>query len=175
VRSLHTNTINYGTIAADSATVRLERVFLIPVEQLWAYLTTPEGLRRWIAEGQIGPGRARLEFLDNGTVTEGPVLAWDPPNLVEFEWTGGPTQPAGSRVRFELTAEGEGTRLVLTHSRTSAPAAPDFAAGWHYHLDTLSFLVTGAEPPAGRPTWRQLRGHYLPTAQLPGTPSSAPG
>jgi Activator of Hsp90 ATPase homolog 1-like protein len=96
-----------------------------------------------------------------------------PPNLVEFEWTGGPTQPAGSRVRFELTAEGESTRLILTHSRTSAPAAPDFAAGWHYHLDTLSFLIEGAEPPADRPTWQQLRGHYLPTAQLPGTRSPA--
>jgi uncharacterized protein YndB with AHSA1/START domain len=156
---------DYGTITDDSATVRLERVFLIPAEQLWAYLTTPEGLRRWIAEGRIGPGRARLEFLDNGTVIEGPVLAWDPPNLVEFEWAGGPTQPAGSRVRFELTAEGEGTRLILTHSRTSAPAAPNFAAGWHYHLDTLSFLLAEAGPPAGRPTWQQLRAHYLPMAR----------
>jgi len=161
----------YGSITDDSATVRLERVFPIPAEQLWAYLTTPKGQHRWIAEGQIGPDHARLEFLDNGTVNEGPVLAWGPPNLVEFEWTGGPTQPAGSRVRFELTAEGEGTRLILTHGRTSAPAAPDFAAGWHYHLDTLSFLVEGAEPLTGRLTWQQLRGHYLPTAQLPGTRS----
>ena len=164
---------DYGTITDDSASVRLERVFPIPAEHLWAYLTTPEGLRRWIAEGQIGPGHARLEFLDNGTVNEGPVVAWDPPNLVEFEWTGGPTQPAGSRVRFELVPEGEGTRLILTHSRTSPPAAPDFAAGWHYHLDTLSFLIKGTEPVAERPTWQQLRTHYLPTAQLPGTRSSA--
>ena len=48
---------------------------------------------------------------------------------------------------MELTAEEEGTRLILTHSRTSAPPAVDFAAGWHY-LDTLSFLIEGVEPPA---------------------------
>jgi uncharacterized protein YndB with AHSA1/START domain len=150
----------FATIVENN-TVRLERVFPISVEQLWVYLTTPEGLRRWIAEGEIGPERAQLKFLDNGSFTEGAVTAWEPPNLVEFNWTGGPTQPEGSRVRFELNAEGIDSRLVLTHTRVVADAAASFAAGWHRHLDTLEFLADGVEPSPERPTWADLNLHYL--------------
>jgi uncharacterized protein YndB with AHSA1/START domain len=43
-----------GTIT-DGHTVRLERVFPVSADQLWAYLTTAEGLRRWIADGRSDP------------------------------------------------------------------------------------------------------------------------
>ena len=154
---------DYGEIS-DDGTVRLERAFPIPVDQLWAYLTTPDGLRRWIAEGQIGPDRAWLRFADNGSLIDGAVIAWEPPSLVEFAWEGGPTQAHGSRVRFELSADGDGSRLILTHSRTASQAAPDFAAGWHRHLDTLGYLTRGTQPPAGRPAWQDLHEHYLAPA-----------
>ena len=41
--------------------------------------------------------------------------------------------PAGvySVVRFELHAEGEGTRLVLDHSGVPAEGRDAVAAGWH--------------------------------------------
>jgi uncharacterized protein YndB with AHSA1/START domain len=148
-----------GTIT-DGHTVRLERVFPVSPDQLWAYLTTPDGLRRWMAEGQIGPERAELRFLDNGSLISGPVSAWDPPRLVEFAWTGGSTQPSGSRVRFELSAEDGGTRLVLTHTLITGQAAASFAAGWHRHLDTLGCLAEGSAPGPGRPSWDQLYETY---------------
>lgn len=87
-------------------------------------------------------------------------MAWDPPHLVEFAWHGGPTQPRGSRVRFELAATADGCRLVLTHSRVDEPVAADFAAGWHGHLDTLASLAARTEPPPDRPTWDELHRHY---------------
>lgn len=49
---------------------------------------------------------------------------------------------------------------MLTHSLASGPAAPDFTAGWHRHLDTLGYLAAGTEPPAGRPSWHDLRPRY---------------
>ena len=153
---------------SDDGAVRLERAFPVSVDQLWAYLTTPDGLRRWIADGQIGPDRARLRFADNGSVIDGAVTAWEPPSLAKFEWDGGHTQPHGSRVRFELSPDGAGSRLVLTHSRTAGPAAPDFAAGWHRHLDTLGYLTRGTEPPAGRQAWHDLHQHYLALAGVGG-------
>ncbi|HEY3953665.1 MAG TPA: SRPBCC family protein [Streptosporangiaceae bacterium] len=154
---------DYAAITIDG-TVRLERAFPIPVDQLWAYLTTPDGLARWIADGQIGPDRAVLRFPGNHSLIDGTVLVWEPPSVVEFEWEGGPTQAHGSRVRFELSADAAGSRLVLTHSHTAGPAAPDFAAGWHRHLDTLGYLARGTEPPAGRPGWQDLHQHYLARA-----------
>jgi hypothetical protein len=64
------------------------------------------------------------------------------------------------RVRFELSDQDVGTRLVLTHTRVVDPAGPDFAAGWHRHLDTLSALTAGTEPSPDRLSWEQLYQHY---------------
>jgi hypothetical protein len=50
---------------------------------------------------------------------------------------------------------------VLTHTRLTDPAGiPDFGAGWHFHLDTLAAVAVGAEPPADRTTWEELRVRY---------------
>jgi uncharacterized protein YndB with AHSA1/START domain len=144
----------------EGHTVRFERIFPASVDRLWAYVTSPEGLRAWLAEGAIGPERVDLRFANNGSEIHGAVLIWDPPRVVEFEWSGGPTQPYGSRVRFELAAHDEGSRLVLIHGTVRAPAAPDFAAGWHRHLDTLGAVSRGAEPAADRPTWQELYRQY---------------
>jgi uncharacterized protein YndB with AHSA1/START domain len=152
-----------GTII-DGHTVRFERVFPLPPEGLWAYLTSPDGLSRWLADGHIGPERAELRFAQNQSGIHGAVTVWDPPHAVEFDWAGGPTQPDGSRVRFELTAQGAGARLVLTHTRVANPAGPDFAAGWHRHLDTLSAVAAGVEPSPGRPRWDQLYQRYQQSA-----------
>jgi hypothetical protein len=98
-------------------------------------------------------------------VITGPVSAWEPPRLVEFDWTGGTTQPAGSRVRFELIAEGAGTRLILTHTKIMGEGAVEFAAGWHRHLDTLGYLASGTGPRPDRPSWDQLHERYLSLAR----------
>jgi len=149
----------FGTIL-NHHTVRFERVFPISIERLWDYLTTAEGLRNWLAEGTIGPDRVELRFANNGSIIRGAVTTWDPPHVVEFEWSGGPTQPQGSRVRFELTALAEGSRLVLTHSHVDPSAGPDFAAGWHHHLDSLTEVTQETQPASARPNWDELRQHY---------------
>lgn len=153
-----------GTIT-DGHTVCLERVFPVSVAQLWAYLTTPDGLSRWLAEGQIGPDRVSLRFPGTGLV-EGPVTAWDPPRLVEFGWEGGTTQPHGSLVRFELAAEGGGSRLVVKHTRITGEAAPDFAAGWHWHLDALGYISHGDTVDPDRLSWAGLYDRYRSRAAV---------
>jgi len=140
--------------------VRFERSFPISVERLWAYLTTEEGLPCWLAEGVIGPGEANLRFSNNDSAIRGRVRIWEPPLRVEFDWSGGPTQPDGSRVRFEVSVQGDGARLVLTHFRVDAGKAADFAAGWHRHLDELMASAEGREPTSDRPSWTQLHHSY---------------
>ena len=92
------------------------------------------------------------------------MLVWEPPRVAEFEWNGGSTQPQDSVVRFELTPEPGGTRLVLTHARITNPGAGlDFASGWHFHLDTLTALTNGTDPEADRVTWEELHTQYAAT------------
>jgi len=149
----------YATIV-DGRTVRFEREFPISVEQLWTYLTSPAGLRTWLADGHIGPDGAELRFENNGSSIQGAVLVWEPPHVVEFAWSGGPTQPAGSRVRFEVSSVGTQSRLLLTHTRVEGDAAPEFAAGWHRHLDTLSAALGERLEGEVRLTWQQLHQQY---------------
>jgi uncharacterized protein YndB with AHSA1/START domain len=145
----------------DGHTVRFERLFPLAAEDLWAYLTSRDGLSRWLADGHIGPDRAELRFADNGSAIEGEVTTWEPPRLVEFDWTGGPTQADGSRVRFKVVAEGaSASRLILTHSDVTAPAGPDFAAGWHRHVDTLSAFANGTPHSPEGPSWQELYEIY---------------
>ncbi|MNJ79519.1 hypothetical protein D3C77_775710 [compost metagenome] len=48
---------------------------------------------------------------------------------------------------FELSPDGEGTLLVLTHRKlNSRDDMIDVAGGWHTHLGVLSARLQGREP-----------------------------
>lgn len=151
--------IDFGTFL-DTGTVQLNVVLPATAERVWQFLTTPQGLRSWLAEGSIGPQRAHLQFGDTGDVIDAPVLRWEPPYVVEFEWVGGSSQASGSYVRFELVSDGDFTTLTLTHTKAAGDAAGEFAAGWHRHLDVLDALVRGEEPAVDRPTFDDLLERY---------------
>jgi uncharacterized protein YndB with AHSA1/START domain len=134
--------------------VRIERVLPGPIERVWDYLTRAEQRRRWLAGGEfeLRPGgRASLKFAhrDISPETEAPpryreaadsgfaaeVIACEPPRLLAITW-GGAEDP--SEVAFELRAEADKVRLVVTHRRLARrEALVDVAAGWHTHLGIL--------------------------------------
>lgn len=67
---------------------------------------------------------------------------------------GGGSQGQPSEVTFELSPEGDGTRLVLTHRKLASRADMiDVAGGWHAHLGVLSARLAGREP---GPFWSAL-------------------
>ncbi|MGH3386645.1 MAG: SRPBCC family protein [Nocardioidaceae bacterium] len=151
--------IDLGTFL-DSGTVQLNVVLPATAERVWQFLTTPEGLRTWLAEGSIDPQRAHLQFGDTGDVIDAPVLRWEPPFVLEFEWVGGSSQASGSYVRFELVSDGDVTTLTLTHTKAAGDASGEFAAGWHRHLDLLDARVRGEDPAPNRPTYDALLERY---------------
>jgi uncharacterized protein YndB with AHSA1/START domain len=135
--------------------VRLERHLLDPPEVVWRALTEPAQLRSWfpchvIVEGnrwQVGAAIAfpfPPEVLDL-TLT-GEVLEVDEPNVLAFTW-------GEDILRFELSPEGEGTRLVLIDELPPDSAARN-AAGWEQCLDRLQ----GLEPAPD--SWRPRFEHY---------------
>ena len=58
-----------------------------------------------------------LDFGEGGVIN-GEVKTWDPPRLLSYTWVF--PDGAESQVTFEVSADGDGTLLYLTHERVPA-------------------------------------------------------
>lgn len=139
------------TYEGDTATITFERRIRHPVEAVWAALTEPGQLARWyLTEARIeGRPGGSLDYVSgpNRLHVTGKVLTWDPPRVFEHEWNlePQPWMPNGERslVRWELTPDGDGTVLRVTHRRLSRALASGFVAGVHAFLDRLEEQLDG--------------------------------
>jgi uncharacterized protein YndB with AHSA1/START domain len=136
--------------------IRLERHLSDPPSVVWQALTDREELRAWfpcdvIVEGGRWTPGAAITFVFPPEVIDltlhGEVLAVAEPTSLAYSWGEGET------LRFELSAEGEGTLLVLIDELPAAFAARN-AAGWEECLDRLAGRTPAAEG------WRPLFEAY---------------
>ena len=114
--------------------LRMERRLAHPPERVWPALLEPERLATWFPttvtiEPRVG-GAVEYGFGGAGTVTD-----LDPPRLVAYTWE-------ADHLRWELSAEGAGSVLVLVHTFDDRAGAASFAAGW----DSCLSVLDGAEP-----------------------------
>jgi uncharacterized protein YndB with AHSA1/START domain len=148
-------------IAPD--TIRLERMLDAPVETVWRYLTEAGLRREWLMGGTDARPDSEFELLndhDNLSAEDVPypenyaeykgrtwserVLRFEPPRLLATTFQGG----KNGTVTYELFAEGDRSRLVLTHSGiTSGTGAQDFGSGWTSHLTVLEEKLAGRSVP----------------------------
>jgi uncharacterized protein YndB with AHSA1/START domain len=135
--------------------VRLERHLPDPPAVVWKALTEREQLGAWFpSEVIVSGGRwevgAAITFTFPPDVIDrtftGEVLEVDEPRVLAFTW-------GEDTLRFELSPEGEGTRLVLIDELPPGAAARN-AAGWERCLDRLA----GLEPAAD--AWQPRFEHY---------------
>ena len=128
---------------ADSIGVYFERILDHPIDRVWAALTEPGHLARWLAPAEIkGEKGGTITLRLTGGVMGGTITEWKENTLLEYAWYN------GSTVRWELVSEGENrTRLLFTHSHVSGRQMVDAAKGWHYHLDLLALDLDGAPMP----------------------------
>jgi uncharacterized protein YndB with AHSA1/START domain len=141
--------------------LRFERQLPDPPDVVWGALTEREQLRSWFpCDVVVGGGRwevgAGITFQFPPDVLDlmltGEVLEVDEPHVLAFTW-------GEDTLRFELSAEGDGTRLVLTDELPPDAAARN-AAGWERCLDRLA----GIEP---APDGWQIRFEHYATAFEP--------
>jgi uncharacterized protein YndB with AHSA1/START domain len=157
---------DYATVLSPD-TVRIERNLPGPIDKVWAYLTDSEKRATWLARGQIELREGGLfEFTwfnsklspnekpperhkdSGGHSMKGRVLACDAPRRLVITWS---HEDHNSEVAFDLTPEGDRTRLVLTHSLLATRKAKvSVAGGWHIHLLILEDRLNGVKP---RPFW----------------------
>ena len=118
--------------------LRFERRFAQPIERVWAALTESSEISSWFFPGTIEPrlgGVVDLLLSDGATRIASEVTAWEPPRLLEYGFhTAG---RAGHSIRWELTPDEGGTRLVFTHRLPAEDDRPRNLAGWHGRLANL--------------------------------------
>ncbi len=110
--------VTSGRIAAgEGRTVRLERTYDAPIEDVWDALTNPERIGRWFlpisGDYRIG---GRYQFEGNAG---GEILTCEAPNRLRATWVYGEVaSPADiSEIEVRLTSAGpESTTLVLEHT-----------------------------------------------------------
>jgi uncharacterized protein YndB with AHSA1/START domain len=135
---------DYGVLRADGdrAAVRFERRYAGDPDQIWAALTEPDRLRRWLAEIVDGRLAAGAEFTfrwdgDDNQTARCRVRVFEPGRVLELDW--GFTGEPDSLLRIELSpADAGGTLLVLDHRLLPANQAAGYGAGWHAHLAALA-------------------------------------
>jgi uncharacterized protein YndB with AHSA1/START domain len=140
---------------------RYERKFSAPPARLWAALTDGALLGQWLAPGAIElklGGAVRLAFTSSPSVIDSSVTAIAPGALLEYRWID-KGNDLGS-VRFELAADGAGSRLALTHTMPLAARRPSALAAWHLHLELLAAALGGAPSAWSNDRFQELRGVY---------------
>ena len=156
------------TFEGEYATITFERSIRHPIRVVWEALTESEHLARWYMT------RARLDAREGGSIdyrsgpaqyhVTGKILVWQPPRVFEHEWNVEPRKelPKGEKsiVRWELTPDGEGTLLRLTHKRLTRQTAIGFSSGIHAFLDRLENELDGAPLVDWRTRVDEVRSNY---------------
>lgn len=150
-----------GEIIAPN-TFRLERKLKAPIDRVWSYFVDAEKRSRWFSAGDnlsalgqiftlsFGHHRitnekppARWAAMESGEIPmQGRILAFEPPTLLAITWGDGGEHV--SEVRFDFSAHGDETLLVITHTKIDTRGdLLDFAGGWTAHVDTLAHVLEG--------------------------------
>ncbi|HEX2532911.1 MAG TPA: SRPBCC domain-containing protein [Chitinophagaceae bacterium] len=118
----------------------IKEVFInAPVERVWKALVTPEEMKHWYFDLPGFRAEPGYTFSFPGESEDGTrfihhcrVTRAEAPHLLAYTWTYEGFRGT-SEVTFELSAEGAGTRLRLTH------AGLESFAGQHPGLDPKNF------------------------------------
>ncbi len=158
----------------DGVEVRFDRWYATTPEDLWAAVTRPDRVARWLGplygDLRVG-GRYELRMGDDvpdaAENATGEVLVCTPPHELAVTWVF-PDETV-TRVDVRLRAQGDGTRLLLRHTGLAEGGARGYGGGWHACLDQLADHV------AGRPVrpWDALYAAAAP-AYADARPGAAP-
>lgn len=128
--------------------LRLERLFPVPPEKVFAAWTDPAAMSRWLSptgralvetDVRVG-GRFRVVMLSDDVELEhrGEYLVVEPPTQLSFTWVSPYTGPSPSVVTVTLQPEPPGTGLVLVHRALPPEALESHRGGWGAILDGLA-------------------------------------
>jgi uncharacterized protein YndB with AHSA1/START domain len=149
--------------------LRFERRLAHPREKVWKAITDPAEMEHWFpasisADLKVG---APMQFSFEGhnpdvesPYDDGEILEFEPPRVYAFRWT-------DSVLRFELSPDGDGTRLVFTHTLGGVGtwgdrrSAARNAAGWDGCLAILAARLDGRTHTLEGTWWFERAERYI--------------
>jgi uncharacterized protein YndB with AHSA1/START domain len=136
------------TEVADGVRLRFRRSWPDPVEDVWAALTEPDRVLRWIGsyEGERRAGGSGTFTMTHEEQPAGEpmrIVECDAPRRLVVEWE----SEQAWRVELDLTEEDGRTVLVFTQLFPAGTEVTDYVLGWHWYLDKLDAEVSGGTPP----------------------------
>jgi uncharacterized protein YndB with AHSA1/START domain len=133
--------------------VRREVQIAAPPSTVFAFLTDPEKILRWMGtEATVEPhsGGLYLVNVSGIDVARGRFTEVIPVHRLaySFGWEGRERTPPGSGlIEIDLIDEGEGTLLRMTHSGLpDAEACASHGKGWAHYLGRLAVAAAGGDP-----------------------------
>lgn len=164
-----------GTLREEDGrgVVRMEDRFATDTADLWAALTDPSRLARWIAvlDGEPrlgGTVRARFTSTWEGTLR---VDECEPGRRLLVTSTSDDPEDGETVIEAVISADGTGTRLVIEERGLPLPSIADHGAGWQAHVEDLRALLEG-RPAADWPErWSALAPDYRELAAGLGRPA----
>jgi uncharacterized protein YndB with AHSA1/START domain len=139
--TIHRNRHNTTTKAMTTEAIVIERTFNAPVARVWKALTDVDQMRQWYFDLKQFKPEVGFEF---GFVVEHKGNTYDhrcriteviPQKKIAYTWRY-EGHEGNSLITFELSDEGDKTRLKLTHTgldtfpRAPAFARENFEKGW---------------------------------------------
>jgi uncharacterized protein YndB with AHSA1/START domain len=138
--------------------VFFDRHYDASAQELWPFVSDPERMKGWIGgpveklELKVGGDAVIHIHPAGGATVHGKVLTYEPGRLIELTWDvpawGKIPDLLGTTMRWEVLPDGDGSRLLLTHSIPEEQGrVPMFLGAWHAHLDELADALKGKEIP----------------------------
>ena len=153
-----------GTLRNDDGTgvVRLEERFDTDVEDLWSALTEPERLARWLGEvdGDLTVGGTyRAHYFASGWEGTCRVEACERPHRIVVSVVS-ETEPDPGEVELTLTADGDGSLLVIEDRGVPVDNLAAYGAGNQIHVEDLASYLAGGERCDARARFDELYPSY---------------
>ncbi|WP_262851279.1 SRPBCC domain-containing protein [Mumia quercus] len=128
----------------------IERDFAAPVEEVWAAVTEPERLSRWIGTWTGDPASGAVEFRMTAEGEDVPVEKYgievcEPPRRLVTRADSPDATGEDWVLTLDLADHEEGTRLTFAQAMADAETAASLGPGWEYYLDRLVAAETGAD------------------------------
>ncbi|MBV8365888.1 MAG: SRPBCC domain-containing protein [Candidatus Eremiobacteraeota bacterium] len=119
-----------------------------PQETVFKYLVDPELQKRWqpidFFDPRIG---GRYQFSKGEWISTGEIIELNPPTSLAYTWDW-KNAPLGARtvVKFELSKDGNGTLVRLTHvGIPDEERVKNHAEGWAYYAKRLKIVAEGGD------------------------------